>query len=75
MPADILIFKKRGSKFEVKITKGMRDNHTPESCSIIVNIRNYKDLALFLEDLSALWNAPIDKAIQEYQENKGKWPF
>ena len=70
MPADLLIFKKRGQKAAVKITKGMKNGHTPENYDIHVNFKNYKDLALFLSDLKWLHGAPIDKAIAEYQESK-----
>ena len=73
----ILVFKRKGRRTEVKVTQKMRGNYTPDSCTRIVNLRNYKDLALFLWDLSTLWSAPVDKAIQEYKKNKegGDWAF
>jgi len=70
MPADLLIFKKRGQKISVKITKGMKNGHTPENYEINVNLKNFKDLALFLSDLKWIHGAPLDKAILEYQESK-----
>ncbi|MGC9309520.1 MAG: hypothetical protein ACP5D2_02375 [Candidatus Nanoarchaeia archaeon] len=77
MPADLLVFKKKGHKFSAKITKGMRHGHTPENCNINVNIKNYKDLALFFADLEDLWDAPVGKAVNYYKEQKGKilFPF
>jgi hypothetical protein len=75
MPSDILIWKKKGNKFSAKITPGMQNNHTPYKCNIMVNLNNYKDLALFLKDLKYLWNAPIDKAIEEYKKENSNWPF
>jgi len=70
MTADLLIFKKRGQKVSVKITKGMKNGHTPENYEINVNFRNYKDLSLFLSDLKWLHGAPIDKAIEDYNGTK-----
>ena len=75
MPADLLVWKKRGQKFSAKITKGMQHGHTPESCNINVNLKNYKDLALFFTDLNDLWDAPVDKALAYYKEQKGKKDF
>ena len=70
MAADLLILKKRGQKFSVKITPQMRNRYSPSNCDIIVNMQNYKDVALFLQDLESLWNVPIRKAIEEYQKSK-----
>lgn len=70
MTADLLIFKRRGQKQSVKITKGMKNGHTPENYDIHVNMKNFKDLALFFSDLKWLHGAPVDKAISEYQESK-----
>ena len=71
MPADILILKKRGEKFRVKITDQIKQNkYVPANCDIVVNMKNFKDLSLFLEDLKALWGCPVDKAIEEYQKNQ-----
>lgn len=71
MPADVLILKKRGDKFRVKITDTMKQNrYVPANCDIVVNMKNYKDLSLFFEDLKALWGCPVDKAIEEYKRNQ-----
>jgi hypothetical protein len=70
MPADLLILKKRGQKFSVKITPQMRNRYSPANCDINVNMQNYKDVALFLQDLEIIWNVPIKRAIEEYQKNK-----
>lgn len=76
MAADILILKKRGERIEVKITNKMRGGYSHPSYSIVVNLKNYKDLALFLHDLNDLMDAPVGKAIIEYQKEKAKgWPF
>ena len=76
MTADMLILKKRGKKIGVKITKHMRKGYTPDSHTIVVNFKDFHDLALFLQDLEDLYNAPVGKAIEEYQKNKTNvWPF
>jgi hypothetical protein len=70
MGADVLIFKKKGYSFEAKIKQGMHHGHTPNSYHIKVNIHNPKDLALFLQDLRNMHDAPMDKAIKFYFEAK-----
>ena len=76
MPADLLIIKKRGNKITLKITSRMRSGHYPDSHTIMVNLKNYKDVALMLQDMNDLYNVPVDKAIEEYKNNKTKiWPF
>jgi len=72
MVANELIFKKKGQKFSVKITNGMMNNHTPNNYHMRVNIDNYKDFALFLQDLKHLHNVQIDKAIVHYKELESK---
>jgi len=76
MSGDILIIKKRGQKIKLKITKKMRSGYAPYNHTIVVNLNNFKDVALFLHDLKDLYNVPIDKAIEEYKkENSKLWPF
>lgn len=77
MAADMLVFKRRNGRNEVKITTSMRNGSSHENCHIVVEMNNYKDVALFLEDLRSMWNIPIDKAIAEYKKNResGAWPF
>jgi len=76
MAADLMVLKKRGRKVTVKITNRMRGGYAPDSYTINVNLKNFRDLALFLHDLKDLYDAPVDKAIEEYQTGKSKvWPF
>ena len=76
MPADLLVMKKRGEKVEVKITTRMRSGYAPPFYTIVVNLKNYKDLALFLHDLEDLQGAPVKKAVEEYLKGTQKvWPF
>lgn len=73
MPADILILKKRGDRYRIKITDTMRRNkYVPANCDMEINMNNFKDLSLFLEDLKVLWGCPIDKAIEEYKKNQSE---
>ena len=76
MPADILIIKTRRGKQSIKITTKMRKGYSPPDGNIVVNLKNYKDVALMLHDLKDLYNVPIDKAIEEYKSGNSKsWPF
>jgi len=77
MGADTLIFKRRNGKSIVKIVPGMMNGKGHENCSVQVNMQNYRDVALFLEDLRGIWNVPIDKAIEEYKKMRtdNVWPF
>ena len=73
----VLIFKKKGRKEEMKITREVKAGYLPSDFSAVVNFKDYKNLALFFQDLAQLWNAPVDKAIKEYLRNKeeGNWAF
>ncbi len=75
MAGDILIVKKRGQKISLHITRKMRAGYCPDNHTIIINLLDYKDVALMLHDLKDLYNVKIDKAIEEYQKGKGTWPF
>ncbi len=75
MTSDMLVLKKRGNKVTVKITERMRKGYAPNSYTLVVNLQNYKDLALFLHDLEDLQGAPIMKAVEEYLKGRESWPF
>lgn len=76
MTADLMIIKKRGRKIQLKITKKMRSGYTPDNHTIVVNLKNFKDVALMFNDLEDLYDVPVSKAIEEYKKNKSKvWPF
>ena len=66
---NILILKKRGQQYRVEIGPRERGRFKPNDCNMEVNMHNFKDVALFLEDLKA-WDVPVDKAIEEYKKNK-----
>ena len=73
----VLIFKRKGRKEEMKITRKVKMGYAPNDFSAVVNFKDYKNLALFLEDMQVLWNVPVDKAIKEYLRNKEEkdWAF
>lgn len=72
----VLIFKRKGRRTEVKVTKKMRGSYTPDNCVRVVNFKNFKDLALFLHDLEDLWGAPVEKAAKQFlADKKDNWPF
>lgn len=76
MAGDILIIKKRGQKISLKITQKMRAGYAPDSHAIVINLRDYKDVALLLHDFNDLYGVNVDKAIIEYQKGKSQvWPF
>lgn len=72
----ILVFKNKFGKKEYKVTTKMRGRYTPGNCSMVINLENYKDVALFLHDLEDMWNCPMEKAVRTYLFEKDKgWPF
>ena len=75
MAGDILIVKRKHGKVSLKITKQMRSGYTPDNTAIVINLADYKDVSLFLQDLKDLYNVPIDKAIKYYQSEASTWPF
>ena len=75
MAGDILIIKKRGQKISLHITKKMRAGYAPNH-TIVINLADYKDVAMLLHDLKDLHGVPIDKAIDYYKKPESKtWPF
>ena len=75
MAGDILIIKKKGQKIGIRITQKMRAGYAPDG-SVVINLKDFKDVALMLHDLNDLYNVPIDKAITYYKLGKSKvWPF
>jgi hypothetical protein len=76
MTADILVIKRRGNKTEVKITKKMRNGYAPSDFDQVINLENYKDVALFLHDLEDLYGVKMEKAVRHYLFEKERgWPF
>jgi hypothetical protein len=67
---NVLILKKRGQQYRVEIGPREKGRYKPNNCNMEVNMQNFKDVALFLQDLKA-WDVPVDKAIEEYKRKKG----
>jgi len=71
--ANSLILKKRGQRFRFEMRSGTGGGtYKPANCNMEINAYNYKDFALFLSDLRAMWDIPVDKAIEEYKKKKGE---
>ena len=72
----LLIYKKKGQKTEVKITRKTRNSYAPDSHSRVVNLGDYRNLVLFLHDLEDLYSVKVEKAVRQYlDEKKNNWPF
>jgi len=70
-----MVIKKKGHKVSLKITQAMRKGYAPDH-HIVINLKDYKDVALMLHDLNDLHGVPVVKAIDEFNRTKGKlWPF
>ena len=75
MAGDILIIKKRGQKISLKITQKRRAGVVLDH-KIVINLWDFRDVALMFHDFKDLYGVPVDKAIVEYQKGRSKvWPF
>ena len=72
----LLVYKRRGQKTEIKITKESRNSYTPENSTRVVNLGDYRNLVLFLHDLEDLYSVNVTKAVKQFlSEKKDNWPF
>jgi len=72
----LLIYKRKGRKTEVKITRATRNSYAPDSCTRVVNLSDYKNLVLLLHDLQDLYSVNVIKAAKQFlNEREGNWPF
>jgi len=69
----ILVVKMKERKLKAKVTDKVKNGYTHTDYSNSVDLFDYKQLALLLQDLKTLLGAPIDKAIQYM--NSEKSPF
>lgn len=67
---DILIAKKIGEKMQFKVVEKVSKGYAPDKFLKVVNFKDYNELALLLEDLDVVMNAPVEKAYRLYKENK-----
>ena len=70
MASYLLVLKKRGQKYSIKVTPETKNRYVPDKCDMVVNMQNFKDIALVLHDLETMWNVPIKKAVDEYLKGK-----
>jgi len=71
----ILVVKKRreSSKLKAKVTDKVNKGYTHTDYSNSVELLDYKQLALLLQDLKLLLGAPVDKAVKYMKSQKS--PF
>jgi len=67
---NLLVMKKRGKRYKIEIGPRRKNSFIPADCNMEVNMENFKDVAMFLSDLSTIWGVPMDKAIAEYKKQK-----
>ncbi len=72
----LLIYKRRGQKTEIKITRKTRNSYAPDSHTRVVNLSDYRNLVLFLHDLEDLYSIKVTKAVKQFlADKKDNWPF
>ena len=73
----LILNQKQGSgKMSAKVRQRVKKGYSPDSYFKTLNPQDSNDLALLFEDLEMVINAPVEKAIRKYKENKQKgWPF
>lgn len=70
----ILVVKKKDEgKVRCKVTDKVTNNYTHTDYNTTIDVRDYKQLAFFFNDLKLIFDAPIDKAYKEHQKNNN--PF
>ena len=72
---DLLVIKRRkgSSKWKMKVTKKKNKGYHSTDYNNAINIRDFKELATFLEDMKILFDAPVDKAVKEMNKSKMFW--
>ncbi len=72
----LLIYKRRGKRTEVKITPKTSGNYTPDNCTRVINLGDYRNLVLFMHDLECLYGVKVEKAAKQFlADKKDNWPF
>ena len=72
----LLIYKRRGKKTEIKITRKTSGAYAPDNCTRVVNLSDYRNLVLFLHDLEDLYSVKVEKAAKQFlADKKDNWPF
>lgn len=72
----LLVYKRKGRRTEVKITRKSRNSYAPDNHSRVVNLSDYKNLVLLLHDLEDLYGVKVEKAVKVFLSDKqNNWPF
>lgn len=71
MSNEILSVKKKGNVFKAKIFKRTSGKkHGEVIYQNVLDIKDYKALAILFKDWEVQFNAPIEKAVREMKKNK-----
>jgi hypothetical protein len=62
MENNILIVKRKKDRFQFKVKNKKHNLYNDPNYKSVINIKDPKQLAMLLEDLKILFDAPIDKA-------------
>jgi len=65
--------KRRKRKLEFNVKRKANQGFNESEYKNMVDVTDYKQLAIFLDDLEILFNAPLDKAMKELRNKKS--PF
>ena len=72
----ILIAKSDNDSLRIKVKNKARNNFSPIEYTKVVNITDSNDICRLLEDLKALFDAPIESAFRKFIEKREKgFPF
>jgi len=72
----VLIIKKKNSKMVAKVRRKVKKGYAPDEYNKVVNINDFKSLALLFEDLELIVGAPVEKAYREFKSKKERgFPF
>ena len=69
----LVVGKKRNKIFKFKVAKKVKNRYAESEYRNVVDISNYKELANLFGDLEMMFDAPINKAIDEMRKRKN--PF
>lgn len=63
-------------RLNINIRKKMRNGFSPNEYTKVINLNNAGDMCYLFEDLSTLFDVPIESIFRKYMERKNKgFPF
>ena len=71
MVDDVLVIrKKKGNQFKVKVAKRARNSYSEATYQNTIDIKSEKELAQMFEDLRVMFDAPIEQAVKRMKKEK-----